>query len=283
MSSIVSKRNTYSKTVSAKPYCGTCHKAGKPIEEYTNHWTRASKEANAVVTCPLILATVCTYCSKTGHWKKFCPTLSSHKHPKNVLAVHSVDAVDEFKVVMKKKSKHVSDVTSKGTSVNHVVEEKSDKDVIALDDPTEFPAPSVSSWASIVKKEPVARAVEVKSKPIEIMPSLETARKIDWKTMMKESQPIEIVVVPSLETAHKIDWKTMMKNTIDKEAEELSKSAAVVVKKELPYLAFPPILKNRTHFKKYANWADCESSDDEEDEDLEEEYAEDFQEELVYA
>ena len=290
MSSIVSKRNTHSKAVSAKPYCGTCHKAGKPIEEYTNHWTRASKEVNAVVTCPLILATLCTYCSKTGHWKKFCPLLTSNTHQKNTKKVDVVNAnaVDDFQVVVKKKSKNVSDVIPKRNSVNCLEEKTVKQPILAMNDPIEFPAPSVSSWASIVKQEPVARAIEVKPKPIEIMPSLETARKIDWKSIMKPSKPIEIdiVVVPSLETARKIDWKTMMKQTIEKETEELSKSMAIAPKKELPYLAFPPVLKNRSHFK-MMNWADCESSDEEEDEyyeeELEEEYAECFQQELVYA
>jgi len=260
MSSVVSKRNVVVKTgvksVSAKPYCGTCHKAGKPIEEYTNHWTRSSRDANAIVTCPLILATICTYCSKTGHWKKYCPAISSKK-----ITTQKETVVDnDFQVVGKKKSKSVVAATP-AASINRydsLLEEEVEPVVIPV------VKSSVSSWASIVKQDPLARpivAVVASPKPIEIMP---------------------MPVVVSLEKAHKIDWVMMMKQTIEKETKLAS---VVVLEKKLPYLELPPVMKNRSHYKKYTNWADCESSDDEDDEEDLAEFEEDeFQQEyVVYA
>jgi len=55
------------------PYCGTCHKAGKSISEYTNHWTRSEPGPNGTITCPLILNSICSYCKQKGHWNKYCP------------------------------------------------------------------------------------------------------------------------------------------------------------------------------------------------------------------
>jgi len=66
-------------TRESKKYCGTCQKAGKTEKEYTSHWMRASREVDAVVTCPLILSTVCSYCRQAGHWKKYCSVLADKK------------------------------------------------------------------------------------------------------------------------------------------------------------------------------------------------------------
>ena len=63
-------------TTTTKPYCRACHNAGKPIDEYTSHWTRSSPGSGGVITCPLILSSECGYCHQTGHWTKFCPVLA---------------------------------------------------------------------------------------------------------------------------------------------------------------------------------------------------------------
>jgi len=61
------------------PYCSTCRKAGKPFNEYTNHWTRSEPGLNGTITCPLILNSVCSYCKEKGHWKKYCTDLNNQK------------------------------------------------------------------------------------------------------------------------------------------------------------------------------------------------------------
>jgi hypothetical protein len=70
-------RNSLYELPEKKPYCGTCHKAGLPYKEYTNHWTRKSLDPNSEIVCPLILSSVCTKCNKIGHWRKYCPDVFS--------------------------------------------------------------------------------------------------------------------------------------------------------------------------------------------------------------
>ena len=72
------------------PFCGTCHKAGKP----TDHWTRSVPGPLGVITCPLILSTECGYCHELGHWAKFCPKIKSK----------DVDSVEEVNNELVKES-----------------------------------------------------------------------------------------------------------------------------------------------------------------------------------
>ena len=80
-------------TTTTKPYCRACHNAGKPIDEYTSHWTRSSPGSGGVITCPLILSSECGYCHQTGHWTKFCPVLAEREaDEEGVDDVASVDS-----------------------------------------------------------------------------------------------------------------------------------------------------------------------------------------------
>ena len=74
-------------TTTTKPYCRACHNAGKPIDEYTSHWTRSSPGSGGVITCPLILSSECGYCHQTGHWTKFCPVLAEREEAYEVQEV----------------------------------------------------------------------------------------------------------------------------------------------------------------------------------------------------
>ena len=55
------------------PYCSVCHSAGKSKAEYTSHYLRTSKAADAKTTCPYLLAITCGYCKGQGHTPKYCP------------------------------------------------------------------------------------------------------------------------------------------------------------------------------------------------------------------
>lgn len=55
------------------PFCPVCRSAGKTEEEYTSHYVRASREPDADVTCPLLLARACHTCGEKGHTPKYCP------------------------------------------------------------------------------------------------------------------------------------------------------------------------------------------------------------------
>ena len=63
------------KSQSMKPFCSVCKSAGKTESEYTNHYTKSSTKPDAVVTCPTILNSNCSYCKSKGHFKSKCPSL----------------------------------------------------------------------------------------------------------------------------------------------------------------------------------------------------------------
>jgi hypothetical protein len=63
-----------------KPYCAVCFKAGKSVDVYTNHFTKSSLGADAIVVCPTILAAQCAYCKNTGHFKSVCPLLKEKEN-----------------------------------------------------------------------------------------------------------------------------------------------------------------------------------------------------------
>ena len=94
---------------SRKPYCAVCFKAGKPLDVYTNHFTKSSLGPDAVVVCPTILAASCSYCKKTGHFKSVCPILKEkekngvkrdvgvkHNLPVSQRAMPSISAFSAF-------------------------------------------------------------------------------------------------------------------------------------------------------------------------------------------
>ena len=57
----------------ATPYCSVCHSAGKSKAEYSSHYLRESKAADAKTTCPYLLEITCGYCKGKGHTPKYCP------------------------------------------------------------------------------------------------------------------------------------------------------------------------------------------------------------------
>jgi hypothetical protein len=50
------------------PNCPHCSNLGLN----SNHWLRKTPEANSPVVCPVLLATNCTYCNKSGHTAGYC-------------------------------------------------------------------------------------------------------------------------------------------------------------------------------------------------------------------
>ena len=55
--------------MSKKLFCKICFDAKKPEKEYTSH---AIKNSNGDVCCPVLKATECRYCHKTGHTLAHC-------------------------------------------------------------------------------------------------------------------------------------------------------------------------------------------------------------------
>jgi len=95
-------RNYINKSV--KPYCKVCCDAGKDENEYRSHNVRSKPDyyGKTVVTCPVLLANECSYCSKKGHTVKFCPVLTANKKLKKKEEIK--DVKKEVKEVKKIKS-----------------------------------------------------------------------------------------------------------------------------------------------------------------------------------
>ena len=66
------KKNNINKGKDNKKYCGVCHKAGKTANEYESHFTKSLPGPAGVVTCPMILASVCKRCGNAGHFSDHC-------------------------------------------------------------------------------------------------------------------------------------------------------------------------------------------------------------------
>lgn len=66
-----------------KPFCKICFDAKKPESVYTSHFIRATNDPNSVVTCPILLATECRYCHKTGHTLTHCAERARANERKN--------------------------------------------------------------------------------------------------------------------------------------------------------------------------------------------------------
>ena len=79
-----SSRNTTASSVSAtKPYCKVCRDAGRPEEEYTNHFVKDQPGPQGKVICPTLLNQHCRICDKTGHTSSYCPQYrSSREEPR---------------------------------------------------------------------------------------------------------------------------------------------------------------------------------------------------------
>lgn len=58
------------------PFCSTCKNAGRPYSEYTSHFTKSVPGPRGIVTCPLILNSVCGNCQQRGHFTNFCTNIS---------------------------------------------------------------------------------------------------------------------------------------------------------------------------------------------------------------
>ena len=76
---------------SDKKYCGVCHKAGKPASEYESHYTKSVPGPTGIVTCPMILASVCNRCGKSGHFSDHCSLKKPLPPKNNRLATRAAD------------------------------------------------------------------------------------------------------------------------------------------------------------------------------------------------
>jgi hypothetical protein len=135
-------------------YCNTCKIAGKSQSEYTSHNTKTknAKTGKVEVTCPIVLAAVCTYCNGTGHWKKYCKILE--KDEKTTKKLSNISA---------KSTQIPKKNTEKPVASNRFLvldsDDAEDEERVEVQKPTEIALPPKITWSSIVAKSaPVAAA-----------------------------------------------------------------------------------------------------------------------------
>ena len=56
--------------------CVACEAAGKPVKEFSSHWV---KDSTGKVICPTLLSQNCKFCGKPGHTTKYCDVLKKKK------------------------------------------------------------------------------------------------------------------------------------------------------------------------------------------------------------
>ena len=238
---------TKQSAVGQTPYCGACHKAGKPLEEYTSHWTRSTKGTNGDIVCPFILSSECGYCHEMGHWTKFCPVLSERKNTISSPVVKP-DATNGKKknVVVKKEN------VIKSSMFSEIYMSDSDSEPDSDKKKTSYSLKKVD-FSSILLKPNQASLLQS-----EEFPQLNT----NTVSLEKEKEKSEKKVRLHL------DWASMMKKTLDKENEDIE------MKKPTPIehvVSFPPFMSTITKVlassskPKPKSWADCSDSDEDED------------------
>lgn len=66
-----------------KPFCKVCCDAGRSEKDYTSHFV---KDRSGEVTCPTLLSQECRYCFQPGHTVKFCAVLKKREQEKEQYA-----------------------------------------------------------------------------------------------------------------------------------------------------------------------------------------------------
>ena len=76
-----SSRNTTAPahSVAIKPFCKVCRDAGRPEEEYTNHFVKDQPGPQGKVICPTLLNQHCRICNKPGHTSSYCSQYRSYR------------------------------------------------------------------------------------------------------------------------------------------------------------------------------------------------------------
>ena len=64
-----------------KKFCKFCCDSGKSEEVFTSHFLRESKNVDAKIVCPTLLAMECRYCHENGHTVRYCPKLVARATP----------------------------------------------------------------------------------------------------------------------------------------------------------------------------------------------------------
>jgi len=178
---------------SNKMYCKVCQDAGKPESEFRSHFTRESKDPNAKVCCPTLLALECRYCFKQGHTVKYCKVLKSNEKKKLWSQQKMVEAP-----ILKKEEKKL--IMNKFAYLDDSEDEEEETKMVEEDFP-QLCAPkqinndtSQNTYMNALNKTPVALPETI---PVRIVPTLTNQKKkvsvmdLNWASLDSDSEEDE--------------------------------------------------------------------------------------------
>lgn len=149
-----SYKNNATAKVGANAYCDVCFKKGLDESVYKSHFTKTSA---GVVCCPTILATVCRYCGKNGHWanEKFCAAMRSDAKNGRLYEMKKFDVKKKSAPPAPERKNH-KQLQNSFAVLN---DDSDDEDVVVVAPaPVLLPKAGIS-WADMAKKPAVAAPV----------------------------------------------------------------------------------------------------------------------------
>lgn len=270
---------SFSQKVEKKPFCKVCCDAGRSERDYTSHFVK-DREGNT--TCPTLLSQECRYCFQAGHTVKFCAVLKKREQEKEQYAKECA-RVERVKIAEEKKKPAPAPVANRGGAFAALADD-SDSDEASPRATTaykqgqayfehvdlaltmEFPGAARFCRANGLSIGAVMlNAEKPKPKPKteeEEFPSLSAnvTLRPHQKSFADEGASFAAkLAAPKPQPKAAVQPKQVaVVSKRDAWSDDEDSTPAVAAVAPVPFKSFT--------FKKIANWADCESSDDEDEE-----------------
>jgi hypothetical protein len=264
-----------------KPFCKVCCDAGKSEKEYTSHFV---KDRGGEVTCPTLLSQECRYCFQPGHTVKFCAVLKKREQEKEQYA-KACAREERVKIAEEKKKPAPAPVANSRGGAFAALADDSDSDEgspraqkeaeaykkgqayfehVDLALTMEFPgaarfcrANGLSIGAVMLNTEkPKPKTQEEEFPELSSNVTLRPHQKSfadegsSFAAKLAAPKPKAAVQLKQVAVVSKRDaWS---------DDEDSTPAVAAAAAAPFPFKSFT--------FKKITNWADCESSDDEDEE-----------------
>ena len=213
-------------------FCKVCKDAGKSEAEYKSHNIRGYeiKIGKQIVICPTLLAQQCRYCHQNGHTVKYCLALKQNQN-KTLAETETQNKTNSIRLEKQKKTREIG---FKVKNTFAVLEEDSDDERgNKYEQKVEELVPRPLSKSELAEKNPNNGPLwsSIASKP---------------KLVSEENLNLKVTKIPSFVTAKKqiILPKPVLRRSTADEIENFTISSSKKV---------------------YARWADCESSDEEDE------------------
>jgi hypothetical protein len=244
----MSNSNNKSSSVK-KPFCKVCYDAKKNESVYTSHFVKDQPGKNGVVVCPILLSQECRYCHAQGHTPSCCPKLQNELRSREM-------AEKEREKQQHKEDFHKSQIKKDTKNESYNFQKLKLKGFSILDDSgsdLEDSIVEVKSKGAIA----VRKTEEVYPRLSNKKPSPQVVLNTSYANMVaKTNAEYELEQSEKEIQRLKQELEKMRHHTREAKAAKDTKSKQIKAAK---------LEKQRTIF--ITNWADMESSSDEEDEE----------------